>query len=217
MFEDIQIEVSNRLSAAKALCDKVSSSPCKDQMEEMYNNTCKGLFFVILYGALEYTLTSVVSATIQVINDENINIDLLKPRLLSLAMDPKCEAIRNGRNKRWLKQHELFTTFEAPPVFSAETSLFPAERGNIKYKHICFMWSVFGLNNPVIPEAKYQGLFEPIAENRMKIAHGRTSPQEVGKNYTKNEIIMYHEGIKKYCSYVLSCFEAYCTNREYEK
>lgn len=215
MFEDIQIEASNRLSAAKALCDKVSASPIIDQMEEMYNNTCKGMFFVVLYGALEYTLTSVVSATIQVINDENITIDLLKPRLLSLAMNPKCEAIRNGRNKRWLKQHELFTTFEAPPVFSAETSLFPAERGNIKYKQISFMWSVFGLNNPVIPDSRYQGLFEPIAENRMAIAHGRTSPQEVGRLYSKSDIIKYHDNIKNYCSYVFSSFEAYCSNREY--
>ena len=101
MFEEIQKEAADRLSAAKTLCDKVSTTPNPNAMEEMFNNTCKGMFFVVLYGALEYTLTSVVSATIQIINDRNINFDLLKPRLLSLSMDSKCEAIRNGRNKRW--------------------------------------------------------------------------------------------------------------------
>ena len=217
MFEDIQIEANNRLTAARVLCDKVSSTPATDAMEEMYNNTCKGMFFVVLYGALEYTLTSVVSATIQTINDRNINFDLLKPRLLSLSLDSKCEAIRNGRNKRWLKQHELFTTFENPTAFEAETSIFPAERGNIKYKQIAFMWEVFGLSAPVLPENRYQGLFEPIAENRMKIAHGRFSPQEVGRQYSKNDIVTYHDNIKNYCSYVFTCFENYCVNREYER
>lgn len=217
MFEAIQIETSNRLNAAKALCDKVSSTPLTNQMEEMYNNTCKGMFFVALYGALEYTLTSVVSATIQTINDEDICIDLLKPRLLSLSFDPKCEAIRNGRNKKWLKQHELFATLEAPPSFFAETSIFPAERGNIKFGQISFMWNVFGLSAPVVPEAKYQGLFEPLAENRMAIAHGRMSPQEVGRAYSKNDIVQYHDGIKAYCSHVFNCFESYCVNRNYLK
>ena len=217
MFEDIQIEATNQLSAVKTLCDKVNDSHPIEPSEELHNNVCKGLSFVVLYGALEYTLTSVVSATIQKINDININSDLLKPRLLSLSLNPKCDAIREGRNKKWIKQYDLFSTLETPTVFSAETNIFPAERGNIKYRHINFVWDIFGLRSPVVPDNSYMGMFESVAENRMAIAHGRISPQNVGRSYSKDDIVKYHDKIKTYCFYILNCFETYFVNREYLK
>lgn len=217
MFEDIQIEATNQLSAAKTLCDEVNESFPMDSSVELRNNVCKGLCFVVLYGALEYTITSVVSATIQKINDININSDLLKPRLLTLSLNPKCNALRDSANKKWLKQYELFSSFETPTVFSAETCLFPAERGNIKYHHIDFVWKIFGLRSDVVPDLDYRGLFDTVAEKRMAIAHGRISPQNIGRSYSKEDIIKYHEKIKTYCFYVLNCFETYFVNEEYLK
>ena len=87
--------------------------------------------------------------------------------------------------------------------------------GNIKYKSIEFIWELFGLSSDVLPEKRIHGLFDTLAENRMSIAHGRKTPQEVGRNYTKNELDVFYTLFKSYLSYVISSFETYVNNQEY--
>lgn len=217
MFEGIQFEVAQRLSSAKSVLDGIKESPTADHELIQDNSVYKGVFFVLLYGALEYALTSLVSSTIQFINDQNLNLERLKPRLYSLSLDPQCEGIRNGRSKKWIKQHELFTKLEEQTVFQAESTIFPSERGNIRFKQISFVWSVFDLQTPAILQKEIIGVFETLADNRMAIAHGRMPPQDIGKRYSKEELEKYYLQIKDYCSYVSSCFENYCLNKEFLK
>lgn len=218
MFENIQFGVQERIAASRVIFNAIRDPvPIQSQEQQAIDNVLKGTFFVLLYGTLEYSITSVVSDTIQCINEKNINHDLVKPRLLSLSLDPFCNSIRDGRSKKWVHQHKLFTKLEEPTSFNAETYIFPAERGNIKCKQLAFIWEVFDIKVPLFPDERYRSYFDALAEHRMAISHGRKTPQEIGRNVSKNELRAYLNAINHWCSYLFSCFETYCQNQEYLK
>lgn len=215
MFESSQAGSRQRIFAAKALLDAIDESRSRnDPAKQALENVFKGSFFVLLYGTVEYSITSVVSETIQFINERRINHDIIKPRLLSLSLNPLCDRISSGA-KKWETRHDLFTKLEESCTFNASTTLFPAEQGNIKDKQLIFIWHFFDIQDPPFPEEKYRGYFISLAENRMAIAHGRQSAQEVGRNYSKSELKKYYDAVYGYCSYIFSCFETYCLNQGY--
>lgn len=100
-YRAIQTEINDRIGAIDIIINSINGDLLKNKPED---NIFKGLFFVLLYGVLEYTITSTVSATIHNINTSSVKIDLLKPCLLSIALDPKFEAIKNSNNQKWKKK-----------------------------------------------------------------------------------------------------------------
>ena len=215
MFASVQNEVNDRLNAVETILKSVKDGLVPDTEETLVNNVRKGVFFVVLYGALEYTITATVSVVIRTLNERAVNINSLRPRLLSIALHPQFDALKDARSKMWIKRLDLLQKIELNDLFGAEDSLLPVQNGNIKYKSIEFIWELFGLSSDVLPEKRIHGLFDTLAENRMSIAHGRKTPQEVGRNYTKNELDFFYTLFKSYLSYVISSFETYVNNQEY--
>ena len=202
MFASVQNEVNDRLNAVETILKSVKDGIVSDAEESLVNNVRKGVFFVVLYGALEYTITATVSAVIRTINERSVNINSLRPRLLSIALHPQFDALKDAR-------------IELNDFFGAEDTLLPVQNGNIKYKSLEFIWELFGLSSGILPEKRMYGLFDTLAENRMSIAHGRKAPQEVGRSYSKSDLDVFYTSFKNYLSYLISSFEAYVQNQEY--
>lgn len=134
-YRAIQTEINDRIGAIDIIINSINGDLLKNKPED---NIFKGLFFVLLYGVLEYTITSTVSATIHNINTSSVKIDLLKPCLLSIALDPKFEAIKNSNNQKWKKRHELLIELELNKNFYSCDTLLPCPTGNIKFENIEF-------------------------------------------------------------------------------
>lgn len=215
MFASIQYETNRRMFAAESILNEIKDGLISDATENNINNVKKGVFFVALYGALEYTLTEVVSVTIRCINAKNVDVKLLRPRLLSLAFNPQFNAVKEASARQWEKRHDLLLLLECPTLFQAEDHLRPLPSGNIKFKSINFAWELFGLSSDVVPDKRIQGLFDSLANNRMAVAHGRITPQDVGRDYTKGELVNFYNSIKSYLAYIITSFEDYVKNEEY--
>jgi hypothetical protein len=67
MFSDINAESTRRLTEAKSLVLLIKNEDLMRSLN-LDSKVHKGAFFVLLYGALEYTITAVVQRCISILN-----------------------------------------------------------------------------------------------------------------------------------------------------
>ena len=217
MFEDIGIETRNRLSEAKWFLDNIIEridSPENNYRDKLY----KGTFFVNLYGALEYTVSSLVGRVIDKINENNqVSITDLKPSLLTLVLSAECDALFQAYDKKWKKRLSLFNRIKEEIKTDIENTLFPAQSGNIKFNQIEQICEVFGVEFEVVSDLSLKSRLTVLADKRNAIAHGRESSTEVGGNFTKDELQQYFNLIQDYCMYLNQHFYQYIENQHYIK
>lgn len=213
MFSDINSESIRRLSEAKASLILVKSKETIHHLSidiKIY----KGIFFVLLYGALEYTITASVQRCIAILNSRNYDIQSLKSTIYSLAFHNECNAIADAKDKKWTKRYNLFSQITNNKVCIIEDHLFPTSIGNIKYQQLESIWKTFGISAEVLPDLKIKGRLSDLADNRNAIAHGRELASVVGGRYAVGELEAIYNDISAYCSYITAVFEEYINNED---
>ena len=218
MFSGIRAEIEQRERYINALISTLSADSINTALDvsvSLKDNVLKGLFFVQLYGLLEHTISSSLTIVINVINNSSSPIANIRPRLWSLHFMPECNAIRDGKAKLWEHQHKLFYKLEENEIFKAEDTLSPLPQGNIKGKHISFLWELLGIEEPVFRDSSVIGYLQTLADNRMAVAHGRMSSYDIGRNYTNNEIRNIKEKIITYCYDLVLALERYISEEKY--
>lgn len=111
MFSDINAESTRRLTEAKSLVLLIKNEDLMRSLN-LDSKVHKGAFFVLLYGALEYTITAVVQRCISILNKRQYDIHALKPTLYSLIFHKECNAIMDARDKNGLKDMNYFLSLE---------------------------------------------------------------------------------------------------------
>lgn len=213
MFSDINSESNRRLSEVKSSLILIKNEEAIRHLS-VDIKIHKGIFFVLLYGALEYTITASVQRCITIINNKNYNIQSLKPTIFSLIFHSECDAIADAKDRKWTKRYNLFSQINNNKVCVIEDHLFPTSKGNIKYQQLESIWKTFGVSAAVLTDIKLKGRLSDLADNRNAIAHGRELASVVGGRYTATEIEHIYNDISGYCSYIISVFEDYITNEE---
>lgn len=215
MFSDINAESIRRLTEAKSIIMLIRNEDLIQSLN-LDSKVHKGTFFVLLYGALEYTITAAVQRSINLLNEKQYDIHVLKPTLYSLIFNNECNAIMDARDKKWTKRYELFYQLGGAKIANnIEDCLFPTSIGNIKYNQLESIWNTFGINLPVVTDARIKGRLAILADNRNAIAHGRELASVIGGRYTVSEIENIYNDISTYCSYIITIFEDYIANEIY--
>lgn len=213
MFSDIDSETTRRLLESKVILDFARVQESSRHNAALY----KGLFFVPLYGALEYTATAAVQRCISKLNERGIDIKALKPTLYSLIFNNECNSLADSKDKKWTKRFELFSKLNVSQPCHIDEYLFPTSTGNIKYQQMESIWKTFGISANVVNTNRIIGRLDTLADNRNKIAHGRELPSSIGSSYTISEIEDFYNLISSYCSYILSVFQGYIDTEEFKK
>ena len=217
MFTDIDTETTRRLSEAKWYIDNIVESfhsPEDTFREKLF----KGSFFVCLYGAIEYTVVTLISRVIDKINEaQHIQVIQLKSSLLSLLLHNECNALFQASDKKWKKRLHLFNRINDEEKSTIENTILPAQSGNLKYQQIEQICEVLGVEFPIINDPSLNYRLSTIADNRNAIAHGRKTVCEVGGQYTKNHLVEYYNAIQEYCLYLNQQLYQYIENRHYLK
>ena len=179
----------------------------------------KGLFFVVLYGAVEKCLVDCVSIAINYLNEQDITVLEVRPELWAMAFDPDCTRIeQNSNSKKWGNRNKLFTQLQANNVLpQIQSHIFPTAVGNIKLAQIDGIWNTFGIKEPSNPEATkgYKQTLSNIADCRMQIAHGDATATEIGARYSLEMLKRKLADIDYYCNYIIACFNNYVTNKDF--
>ena len=108
MFSAVSADVTQRLIEARTLIDI-----CKDttlNIKARFNESILlGNAYVLLYGALEYTITHCVYRTIELLNDESLSLYDVQPSLWGLIYNGDCMRMEQaGVNKKWENRYKLF-------------------------------------------------------------------------------------------------------------
>lgn len=218
MFSAVNADVTQRLIEAKSIIDICTDEHLKTQ-ENYKDSILLGNVYVLLYGALEYTLSHCVSRTIELLNNESLKLYDVQPTLWGLIYNADCMRMEQaGVNKKWENRYKLFhhlTKIET--VHQIEDSLFPSSTGNIKETQIERIWSTFGLKSPMIEDGHGQmiGYFSTLSNGRMAVAHGREKASTIGGQRSLSEIIDLYNETSRYCSYLINCFSKYIQEKEY--
>lgn len=218
MFTEVSLNSTKRLLEAKRLMELCSNNKFDEELATT-DSVLKGVVYVLLYGALEFTITHCVSRTIEILNDKTLNLYEVLPSLWGLIYDSACKRIETaGTNKKWENRYKLFKELTKDKVIEQiESTLFPSSNGNIKEQQLDRVWKTFGLNAPMFePEhmSVKQCLLE-LAEGRMAVAHGRECASQVGSLKTAGDLEGLYDSISRYCSYLIECFTQYINQEEY--
>lgn len=216
-MESIRTELSNRYRELEKLVRFLSNLGNTGDLETP-KRTLKGLFFVHAYSIIEYAIYSTVSNTIKKINNKLINLSDMKCVMLSLALNPNINSIKDvGRNKTWDKRVELFKELDENPLVNIDETLMPTDGSNITTLQLHSIWKVFSIGSPIVPRPELNGRINEIAENRRSISHGRNKPEEVGRRYTDIEINKICLDANELSSYFVNTFSDYLTRELFKK
>ncbi len=210
---------TQRLLEAKSLID-ACEDPKLIKDNKYDERIIMGCVYVLLYGAVEFTLTECVRRTIELLNSEkNLRLYHVLPSLWALIYNKECMSIETaGSHKKWEHRYDLFNKLTKNEIVrQIENNLFPSSNGNIKKTQIKRVWDTFGLKSKMFEDGHeyVQGYLVTLAEGRMAIAHGREKSSAVGRNKSINELRELYDSISRYCSYVIECFDQYMNKKEY--
>ena len=215
-FRAVEIESAQRLLDAKKLLDHITQIERDPELRDLVK-ILKGSFFVLLYGALEKTVFYLVNQCIQILNSTHERLLDLKPVLWAIVFNDECNAIHDAGDKKWTKRWELFSQVVDVEAKQMNDSLYPTTTGNIKLPQIEGIWRTFGISTPARMNDRIATRLSNLADNRMKVAHGRECASIVGAGYSAAELDAYYTEVRDYIAYLISCFESYIDNQEYRK
>lgn len=215
-FDAVGIESGKRLQDAKRLLDHITLIE-RDVASQELVKVLKGSLFVLLYGALEKTVFYLVNQCIQILNTKHEKLLSLKPVLWAIVFNDECNAIHDASDKKWTKRWELFSQVQDVDAKQMNDALYPTTTGNIKLPQIEGIWRTFGIATPAQMNERIATRLSNLADNRMKVAHGRESASTVGAGYTAADLNTFYTEVRDYIAYLISCFESYIDNQEYKK
>ena len=215
-FDAVGIESAKRLQDSKKLLDHISQIE-RDPASQELVKVLKGSFFVLLYGALEKTVFFLVNLCIQILNTKHEKLLDLKPVLWAIVFNDECNAIHDAGDKKWTKRWELFSQVKDGVAKQMNDNLYPTTIGNIKLPQIEGIWRTFGILTPARMNERIATRLANLADNRMRVAHGRESVSTVGAGYTGADLYNFYSEVRDYIAYLINCFESYIDNQEYKK
>lgn len=219
MFSDILSESTERINQTTLLLNQIRT--LDEKTERSLNELLKiqkGIFFVSLYAALEYSIINSCSKFLSLIEGDGYYPLRFKNKLLCVLLDPEFNSVIDcGKKKVWEKKEGLIEKVFSDQPIHIDNTVFPSDGINIGKKQLTDVWTFMHLPGDPIPNGENEWYLKEIKEHRNAIAHGRVTAAEVGKRYTYSELEKRHIFISNLCGHVISSFESHASNHSYLK
>lgn len=174
----------------------------------------RGMFFVHLYGAFEFSINSIVAAASRAINTASVPHSDVRHTLGVLVLDASFKsAAMAGADKRWSRRLDLIRQRLSSEVATITDGTVDLQ--NIWLDTLTDLYAVFGIDKPVVYDLTKTGYIRELVDTRNKIAHGRESPVTTGTRKRSSELQAAYEAIQKQTFYVLDCFDEYVQLAQY--
>lgn len=178
--------------------------------------TLRGLFFVHLYGSFEYIVTQSVQAALQGINRLSIPHDEFTPVINSVTLDSLFNALVGvGPEKTWSKRLELLKKQCSSESCVVNDTVFHRYLQNVWYKTLRDIFDCLGLSVKPVPEMRLAGYIDDIVQKRNAVAHGRSSPDEVGRAVTSGDLHRYLSAMTATINHIVATIESHLTTAEF--
>lgn len=213
MFKDVRAEITRKFLDIKNWIEEivVDTKNINDNQA-----TSRGLFFVYIYGVYEAIIHHIITSTITELNNSGIASNSCIYELTALLFSNEYDSIYGaGEKTKWEKRWAISDKMKINQPIQISEVLFPTDGKNIRIGQLESLKRTFGIVEPIIPRQEIQGYIHEMVEFRNYIAHGDELPKDVGKRFTKQDILKRHLIIQDECNYLCDLFEDYIVNKKY--
>lgn len=176
----------------------------------------KGLIFVSMYAAIEYTLTACVSAFLSEIQNERKNQNEYKKYILCASLHAEFNALTDGgvRNS-WSKRVRFMDKLKSTDPAFFDATIFPSDGTNISYDQIEMVWKILHLPDPILPDEVHDWMLKELKDHRNAIAHGRETAAAIGSRFTFSVLKSRLREVEVLCGHLVHSFESHLINKGY--
>ena len=212
MFNDIRANITRNIRDIKIWVENITV----DSTTLDFQATSYGLFFVYIYGVYEAIIKQIVSVTINELNHSGVGINSCIIELYSVLLSNEYDALYQiGNDKKWEKRWDISKKIKLNLPIDIPSVLFPTDGRNIKVRQLESIKNSFGIDRDVLPRPEIGGYITEMVDHRNHIAHGDVLPNEVGRSYTKTDILNRCDFISEVCNHLCDIFEEYIVGRKY--
>lgn len=217
MFQSLETEIIHRVSDIRDYVAFTSAAlPQAPNTPPNHLNLAKGLVDVHLYGMVEYTVLQTVAVAISYINNENLNLNDIKPQIVSLVLDAELSSLFGATSRKWDKRHELFSAIELNSIINIRNDLMPTDGKNFTQSQLNSIKKIFCIQSELFHDLRFIGVLQSIVGNRINVAHGNSSATQVGASMTIGQIQSRIDETFNFCIHFISTFDAYLSAQHYK-
>lgn len=217
MFETTRNGSMDRLSQATAILNSIKLLEDKNEVAESVK-TQKGLAFILLYAALEYTATSIVSEFLRHLKSETINNNNLNMFYLTVTLDANFKSLLGCSDKTfWSKKTSLIEAVYSADAAKIDETIFPATGANIAFDQLEQIWKIFHLPGSPLPAGVAVFHLTELREHRNAIAHGRETAANIGRRFSSEALTARYNLLSLLCEHLITTFEEAVTTKAYLK
>lgn len=205
MFPALQAEVMERFTAVEQHFRKFPKLPPDSAQTE------KGLVFVQIYGIYEYTTRTAMRLTINEIKSAGHTLQTLRPSLLALFLNAEMESLRQvGEDKQWDRRINLFERSVSSELLPM-VEVAPHDGTHFKHTHLQMIFRTFGIEQDVTERKRDLYQIDEIVSNRHKVAHGEETPSDIGRRYSRSEVLRQIKFMKNFCFRLIFVMSEHCS------
>lgn len=175
----------------------------------------KGMFFVILYGALEkstHELLQLLLLKIKVLQPKNRHV-VLAFNVVSMAR--RWKSVKDtGYKDVFPRMSEFFSCLDSAEYLGIDETLFAGLLQNIWADTIEEVITALGVSGFTLSNADRAAIDE-LVENRNAIAHGRESVSSIGERYRSDDLRKKLQDIQSFIVKLIDRMELYFDQREF--
>lgn len=211
MFPSLQLEVMDRFTAVEEHFRV--SLPRSVRFKGTPSQTTKGLVFVQIYAIHEYTVLKVVQYAVDAIAAHSHSYSSLRPSLLALFLDPQLAALRDCASKHiWERRLDLLDLAVSDKQASLAQSPNLGEGSHFRHAHVELILKVLGVSRTLTLRKRHLFDIDQVVDNRNAISHGGETAAEVGRRYSRQDILRSIRIMQSVCLRLILIVSEYCND-----
>lgn len=210
MFDAHRDEVAKRFSEVRVLLDHVRAleapPPSVDPPEV---RVLRGLFYVHLYAAVEYTLTGCVERSLSGIQQLSVKTSHFEPCFHAVALDADLKSLSDaGEKGKWKKRLDLWRkSSDENDCAAVDTAIFGPYLQNVSSQRIDTISNCLNISTPMFVHSSHRTYFDELVERRNGVAHGRFSALGLGSARRSPDLMLRFNAISESCLHMIDVFE----------
>lgn len=181
-------ELVRRLDAIRRILD--AAHPTTHVAGPDAGRDARGLAILLLFASYENLMTSICRRLLEIALGLGVGNRRLRTGLRLIAVHSQIQSIAgSSEGKIWRDSglRLLDTAFRARQC-TINPDLFPADGSFMKRSQVTLFCKLFELGDPGSLLQEIWSQLDTIVTERNGIAHGRLTPEEVGRNYSLGDI-----------------------------
>ena len=194
---------------------RLETDALTDAVQSQTMATLKGMFFVHLYGYVEFTVSQAVQILLQEIGGLHIAYSHCESVFHSVVLDAEFRSVtdKTSREKRWSSRCQLLRKQHSSGVCEPVDTLFADSLQSTGYKTLQDIFAALNVSLPPVPDPRHIGKINELKERRHEVAHGRASPGEVGSAFSVPDLKDRMDSVEAVVHHILDTLEAHYQSR----